>query len=70
MHQRSHNSSYFILPSCLDMYKRFTLEELKTVQNTFINNFYSIAKKEYCQMPSDLFKKIFREGNDIYYFNR
>lgn len=52
------------------MYKRFTLEELKTVQNSFINNFYSIAKKEYCQMPSDLFKKIFREGNDIYYFNR
>lgn len=52
------------------MYKRFTLDELKTVQNTFISNFYSILKKEHCQMPIDLFKKIFRDGNEIYYMNR
>lgn len=52
------------------MYKRFTLDELKTVQNTFISNFYSILKKEYCIMASDLFKKIFREGSEIYYMNR
>ena len=52
------------------MYKRFTLDELRTVQNTFISNFYGILKKEYCMMPTDLFKKIFREGDEIYYMNR
>ena len=52
------------------MYKRFTLNELKTVQNTFISNFYGILKKEHCTLPIDLFKKIFREGNEIYYMNR
>lgn len=52
------------------MYKRFTLNELKTVQNTFLSNFYSILKKEHCMMASDLFKKIFREGKEIYYMYR
>ncbi|MFA7298769.1 MAG: ribonuclease H-like domain-containing protein [Candidatus Absconditabacterales bacterium] len=52
------------------MYKRFTLDELKTVQNTFLSSFYSILKKEHCMMPNDLFKKIFREGNEIYYMTR
>lgn len=52
------------------MYKRFTLDELKTVQNTFISNFYNILKKERCMMASDFFKKIFREGNEIYYMYR
>gem|GEM_PF-233327 len=52
------------------MYKRFTLNELKTVQNTFLSNFYSILKKEHCMMATDLFKKIFKEGNEIYYMYR
>jgi len=52
------------------MYKRFTLNELKTIENTFLSNFYSILKKEHCIMPIDLFKKIFREGKEIYYMNR
>jgi hypothetical protein len=52
------------------MYKRFTLDELKTDQNTFISNFYSILKKEHCMMAIDLFKKIFKEGNEIYYMYR
>ena len=52
------------------MYKRFTLNELKTVQNTFLSDFYSILKKERCMMPNDLFKKIFREGDEIYYMYR
>ena len=52
------------------MYKRFTLNELKTVQNTFLSNFYGILKKEHCMMASDLFKKIFKEGKEIYYMNR
>ncbi|MCX6822623.1 MAG: hypothetical protein NTX91_01315 [candidate division SR1 bacterium] len=52
------------------MYKRFTIEELQTVQNNFVSNFYAIVKKEHCTMSIDFFKKIFREGNDVYYFNR
>ncbi len=52
------------------MYKRFTINDLKTVQNTFLNNFFSILKKEHCMMPNDLFKKIFREGKEIYYMYR
>ena len=44
------------------MYKRFTLEELKTVQNNFISNFYSIVRKEHCMMTNDFFKKIFKDG--------
>ena len=31
------------------MYKRFTLNELKTVQNTFLSNFYGILKKSALQ---------------------
>ncbi len=52
------------------MYKRFTLNELKTVQNNFLTNFYNILKKEHCMMANDLFKKIFKEGNEIYYMYR
>jgi hypothetical protein len=52
------------------MYKRFTLEEIKTIQNTFIQNLYSNIKKERCASLSDFFKKIFKDGSDIYYFNR
>lgn len=52
------------------MYKRFTLNELKTVQNNFIGNFYGILKKEHCMMATDLFKKIFREWDGIYYMYR
>ncbi len=52
------------------MYKRFTINDLKTVQNTVLNNFYTILKKERCMMPNDLFKKIFKEGKEIYYMYR
>lgn len=52
------------------MYKRFSLQELKTVQNNFIPNFFWILKKEGCIYPSDFFKKIFKDGEGIYYFNR
>lgn len=52
------------------MYKRFTLDELKTVQNNFVSNFYGILKKEHCMTATDLFKKIFKEGDEIYYISR
>lgn len=52
------------------MYKRFTLDEIKTIQNTFIQNLYNNMKKERCISLIDFFKKIFRDGSDIYYCNR
>lgn len=52
------------------MYKRFSIEELKNIQNNFIINLYNIVRKENCLSIIDFFKKIFREWNDIYYFNR
>ncbi len=52
------------------MYKRFSLNELKTVQNTFISNFYGVLKKEHCMMTSDFFKKIFKEWDELYYMYR
>lgn len=52
------------------MYKRFSLEEVKSIQNSFIQNLYSNIKKERCLGLMDFFKKIFRDGSDIYYCNR
>jgi len=52
------------------MYKRFTVQEIKTIQNQFIQNLYWCIKKERCQSTLDFFKKIFKEGNDIYFCNR
>lgn len=52
------------------MYKRFSLEEVKSIQNTFIQNLYNTMKKERCISLIDFFKKIFRDWSDIYYCNR
>ena len=52
------------------MYKRFTIHEVKTIQNNFIHNLYGYIKKERCQTTLDFFKKIFKEGDDIYFCNR
>lgn len=52
------------------MYKRFTVQEIKTIQNQFIQNLYWCIKKERCQSTLDFFKKIFKEGSDIYFCNR
>ncbi|AHB41446.1 hypothetical protein P148_SR1C00001G0655 [candidate division SR1 bacterium RAAC1_SR1_1] len=52
------------------MYKRFSLAEVKSIQNNFIQNLYSNIKKERCLGLMDFFKKIFRDGSDIYYCNR
>ena len=52
------------------MYKRFTIQEVKTIQNSFIQNLYWCIKKERCQTTLDFFKKIFKEGSDIYFCNR
>lgn len=52
------------------MYKRFTLHDIRTVQNNFLWHFYSILKKEHCTLPNDLFKKIFKEWDEIFYMMR
>lgn len=52
------------------MYKRFSIEEIKKIQNNFIGNLYNVVRKENCTNIIDFFKKIFKEWNDIYYFNR
>jgi len=52
------------------MYKRFSLEEVKSIQNTFIQNLYNNMKKERCISLIDFFKKIFKDGSDTYYCNR
>lgn len=52
------------------MYKNFSLEEIKKVKNNFIPHLYSIIKKEKCQWINDLVKFIFREWDEIYYFDK
>jgi len=52
------------------MYKRFSLDEIKSIQNTFIQNLYNNMKKERCISLIDFFKKIFRDWSDIYYCSR
>lgn len=52
------------------MYKRFSIDDIKKIQNNFIANLYNVARKENCTSIIDFFKKIFKEWNDIYYFNR
>lgn len=52
------------------MYKRFSIWEIKSIQNSFVQNLYSNIKKERCLGLMDFFKKIFRDGSDIYYCNR
>lgn len=52
------------------MYKRFSIQEIKSIQNNFIQNLYGCIKKEKCWTTTDFFKKIFKEGNDIYFCNR
>lgn len=52
------------------MYKNFSIEEIKMVKNDFIPHLYSIIKKEKCQWINDLVKFIFKEWNELYYFER
>lgn len=52
------------------MYKKFSLEEIKTIKNDFIPHLYFITKKEKCQWINDLVKHVFREWNGVYYFEK
>ncbi|GHV23350.1 hypothetical protein FACS189428_6750 [Clostridia bacterium] len=53
------------------MYKKFTLAELKTISNDFILHLSDILKREKCEGNINAFYKVaFREGNELYYFDR
>jgi uncharacterized protein YprB with RNaseH-like and TPR domain len=52
------------------MYKKFTLEELTNIQNGFIPHLYKIIHQEKCQGINDFFKIAFREGKELFYFER
>jgi len=52
------------------MYKRFTLNDLTTIKNNFIQNLNYIIKKEKCQLFNDYLKFISKEWDNAYYFFR
>lgn len=56
------------------MYKRFTLTDLSNIQNEFIPHLYWIIKRE-IKRPQDqnlstFLKECFREGDEVYYYQR
>ncbi len=52
------------------MYKRFSTKELKNIKNNFLQHFSNVIKKEKCNNLNEFFKRIFKQWNDIYYFER
>jgi len=52
------------------MYKRFWLNDIKTIQNNFLQHFFSIIKKEKNLNLGDFLKRIFKQWDNIYYFER
>ena len=52
------------------MYKKFTIEELSTIQNNLIPHLHTIIQRERCQWVNDFFKVVFREWNEVMFFDR
>lgn len=52
------------------MYKKFTLDEIKSVKNDFMINLSSVIKRERCQSVNDFVKLTFREWNQVCFMNR
>lgn len=52
------------------MYKRFTIRDLSTIKNNFIQNLTYVIKKENCQLLNDFLKLIFKNSDNAYYFFR
>ena len=52
------------------MYKKFTIQELSTIQNNLIPHLHTIIQREKCQWVNDFFKIAFREWNEVMYFDR
>ncbi len=52
------------------MYKKFTMEELTTIQNNLIPHLYTVIQREKCQWVNDFFKVVFRNWHEVMYFDR
>ena len=52
------------------MYKKFTMEELTTIQNNLIPHLYTVIQREKCQWVNDFFKIVFRNWHEVMYFDR
>lgn len=52
------------------MYKNFSIDEIKMVKNDFIPHLYNVIKREKCQWINDLVKFVFKEWNELYYFDK
>ena len=52
------------------MYKKFTIQELSTIQNNLIPHLHTIIIREKCQWVNDFFKMAFHEWNEVIYFDR
>jgi len=52
------------------MYKKFTIEELSTIQNNLIPHLHTIIQRDKCQWVNDFFKIAFHEWNEVMYFDR
>lgn len=52
------------------MYKKFTIEDLTTIQNNLIPHLYTVIQREKCQWVNDFFKIAFREWHEVMYFDR
>ena len=52
------------------MYKKFSIEELSTIQNNLIPHLYRIIQREKCQWVNDFFKVVFHEWNEVMFFDK
>jgi SpoU rRNA methylase family enzyme len=52
------------------MYKKFSLEEVSHIQNNFIPHLYKIIQQEKFQGVNDFFKFAFKEGEEVFFFER
>ena len=52
------------------MYKKFTIDELSTIQNNLIPHLHTIIQREKYQWVNDFFKIAFHEWNEVMYFDR
>ncbi len=52
------------------MYKKFTMDELSSIQNNLIPHLYTVIQREKCQWVNDFFKIAFKEWNETLFFDR
>lgn len=52
------------------MYRKFSLQDVETIQNNFFENLNYILRKEKCENIKQFIKNICQEGEHMIYFNR